>query len=111
MRPVGPGRARLLRARQRRHRRHGSQHPDRRGGRGAVEADGLTRGKGGIVCAGVEESDDAVEAMLVEQRFGRSGSKIVVEERLEGPELSLLGVTDGTDVIALAPARDYKRAL
>jgi phosphoribosylamine--glycine ligase len=76
-----------------------------------VKADGLARGKGVIVCAGVEESDDAVDAMLVEQRFGRSGSKIVVEERLEGPELSLLGVTDGTDVIALAPARDYKRAL
>src|SRR5256884_8051491 len=83
----------------------------RHDGRVAVKADGLERGKGVIVCAGVEESDDAVDAMLVEGRFGRSGSKIVVEERLEGPELSLLGVTDGTDVIALAPARDYKRAL
>jgi len=83
----------------------------RHDGRVAVKADGLARGKGVIVCSGVEESDDAVDAMLVEQRFGRSGSKIVVEERLEGPELSLLGVTDGTDVIALAPARDYKRAL
>src|SRR2546430_15045705 len=49
--------------------------------------------------------------MLVENRFGKSGATVVVEERLEGPELSLLGVTDGTDVIALAPARDYKRAL
>ena len=62
----------------------------------------------GLIVLGPEA---AVDAMLVEQRFGRSGSKIVVEERLEGPELSLLGVTDGTDVIALAPARDYKRAL
>jgi len=48
--------------------------------------------------------------MLVEQRFGRSGATVVVEERLEGPELSVLGVTDGTDVVALVPARDYKRA-
>src|SRR3989440_1475620 len=82
----------------------------RRHGRVAVKADGLARGKGVIVCAGVEESDEAVDAMLVEQRFGRSGTKIVVEERLDWPELSLLGGTDGTDVFPLAPARDYKRA-
>jgi phosphoribosylamine--glycine ligase len=82
-----------------------------REGRVAVKADGLARGKGVIVCGDVDESDKAVDAMLVEQRFGRSGATIVVEERLEGPELSVLGITDGTDVIALAPARDYKRAL
>ena len=81
-----------------------------RDGRVAVKADGLARGKGVIVCTSVDESDRAVDAMLVEQRFGRSGATVVVEERLEGPELSVLGVTDGTDVIALAPARDYKRA-
>ena len=79
-------------------------------GRVAVKADGLARGKGVIVCGNVDESDRAVDAMLVEQRFGRSGAVIVLEERLEGPELSVLGVTDGTDVIPLAPARDYKRA-
>ncbi|HEX2680232.1 MAG TPA: phosphoribosylamine--glycine ligase [Candidatus Dormibacteraeota bacterium] len=81
-----------------------------RDGNVAVKADGLARGKGVIVCSSVEESDAAVDAMLVERRFGPSGATIVVEERLEGPELSVLGVTDGTDVIALAPARDYKRA-
>ncbi len=81
-----------------------------RDGRVAVKADGLARGKGVIVCATPEESDAAIDAMLVEQRFGRSGSRIVVEELLEGPELSVLGVTDGSDVVALAPARDYKRA-
>jgi len=82
-----------------------------RQGRVAVKADGLARGKGVIVCANVEEADEAIDAMLVQERFGKSGKKIVVEERLEGPELSLLAVTDGTDVIPLAPARDYKRAL
>jgi phosphoribosylamine--glycine ligase len=80
------------------------------GGRVAVKADGLARGKGVIVCTSLEEADAAVKAMLVENKFGRSGATIVVEELLEGPELSVLGVTDGTDVIALAPARDYKRA-
>jgi phosphoribosylamine--glycine ligase len=81
-----------------------------RGGRVAVKADGLARGKGVIVCSSVAESDAAIEAMLVESRFGRSGATIVVEELLEGPEVSILGVTDGKEVVALAPARDYKRA-
>jgi phosphoribosylamine--glycine ligase len=79
-------------------------------GRVAVKADGLARGKGVIVCSTVKESDEAIDAMLVEKRFGRSGATVVVEERLEGPELSVHGVTDGTNIVALAPARDYKRA-
>jgi len=82
-----------------------------RGGRVAVKADGLARGKGVIVCDAVEEAAKAIDAMLVEERFGRSGKKIVVEERLAGPELSLMAITDGTDVVPLVPARDYKRAL
>ncbi|HEV2036655.1 MAG TPA: phosphoribosylamine--glycine ligase [Candidatus Dormibacteraeota bacterium] len=81
-----------------------------RNGRVAVKADGLARGKGVIVCTSVEESGSAIDAMLVEGRFGRSGATIVIEDLLEGPELSVLGVTDGTDVVALAPARDFKRA-
>jgi phosphoribosylamine--glycine ligase len=81
-----------------------------RHGRVAVKADGLARGKGVIICSSVPESDAAINAMLVESRFGRSGATIVVEELLEGPELSILGITDGKDVVALAPARDFKRA-
>ncbi|GAC1506162.1 MAG: phosphoribosylamine--glycine ligase [Candidatus Dormibacteraceae bacterium] len=81
-----------------------------RGGRVAVKADGLARGKGVIVCSTVGESDAAINAMLVESRFGRSGATIVVEELLAGPELSIMAVTDGNDVVALAPARDFKRA-
>src|SRR5205823_2695257 len=57
-----------------------------RDGRVAVKADGLARGKGVIVCASVEESDAAIDAMLVEQRFGRRGATIVVEERADGHE-------------------------
>src|SRR5690242_2185907 len=81
-----------------------------RDGRVAVKADGLARGKGVIVCASPQESDGAIASMLVENRFGKSGATIVVEEKLDGPELSLLALTDGTEVIALAPARDFKRA-
>jgi phosphoribosylamine--glycine ligase len=81
-----------------------------RDGRVAVKADGLARGKGVVVCTTVQQAGDAIDGMLVEGRFGRSGATIVLEELLEGPELSVLGVTDGTDVVALAPARDFKRA-
>ena len=81
-----------------------------RDGRVAVKADGLARGKGVIVCSSVEEAIGAIDAMLVQSRFGKSGATIVLEEKLDGPELSVLGITDGTDVIALAPARDFKRA-
>jgi phosphoribosylamine--glycine ligase len=81
-----------------------------RDGRVAVKADGLARGKGVVVCTNVEEAGSAIDAMLVQGRFGRSGATVVVEELLEGPELSVLGVTDGTAVVALAPARDFKRA-
>ena len=81
-----------------------------RDGRVAVKAYGLARGKGVIVCTNVEEAGAAIDSMLVEGRFGRSGATVVLEELLEGPELSVLGVTDGTDVVALAPARDFKRA-
>ncbi len=81
-----------------------------RAGRVAVKADGLARGKGVIVCSTPGEADNAIDAIMVEQRFGRSGATVVVEQRLEGPELSVLAVTDGSEVVALAPARDYKRA-
>src|SRR5579859_3151743 len=81
-----------------------------RDGRVAVKADGLALGKGVVVCGSVEEADAAIESMLVEHTFGRAGSTVVIEERLEGPELSVLAITDGQTVIALEPARDYKRA-
>jgi phosphoribosylamine---glycine ligase len=81
-----------------------------RQGQVAVKADGLARGKGVIVCANLQEANEAIDAMLVQSRFGRSGATIVLEERLDGPELSVLGITDGTDVVALEPARDFKRA-
>ena len=79
-------------------------------GRVAVKADGLALGKGVLVCDGEREAEAAIEAMLVRHAFGQAGSTIVVEERLEGPELSVFGVCDGERVFPLAPARDFKRA-
>ena len=82
-----------------------------RDGQVVVKADGLALGKGVIVCHGVAEAERAIDSMLVDRAFGRAGSTILVEERLNGPELSLMAVTDGRRVIPLAPARDFKRAL
>jgi phosphoribosylamine--glycine ligase len=82
-----------------------------RGGEVAVKADGLALGKGVVVCGSPEEADRAIDAMLVRRDFGRAGATVVVEERLRGPELTVLGVSDGRRVIPLAPARDFKRAL
>jgi phosphoribosylamine--glycine ligase len=82
----------------------------RRDGRVAVKADGLALGKGVIVCSDTAEAEAAIEGMLVHNAFGRAGAKVVLEERLEGPELTVFGLTDGREVVALAPARDFKRA-
>lgn len=81
-----------------------------REGKVAVKADGLALGKGVVVCDSAADAERAIEAMLVDRVYGRAGSSIVIEERLSGPELSVFGVTDGKDVVPLAPARDFKRA-
>jgi phosphoribosylamine---glycine ligase len=76
-----------------------------------VKADGLAAGKGVFVCSSVQEAEDAVQACLVDRRFGAAGSRVLIEERMEGPEVSVLALCDGERVLPLAPARDYKRAL
>ncbi len=82
-----------------------------REGRVVVKADGLALGKGVVVCASPEQAESAIDAMLVDHAHGHAGATIVVEERLTGPEVSLMAVTDGRRVMALAAARDFKRAL
>lgn len=84
---------------------------DDRDGKVVIKADGLALGKGVVVCAGQAEAARVIDEMLVERRYGVAGTTVVVEERLAGRELSLMAVTDGKRVIALAPARDFKRAL
>jgi phosphoribosylamine---glycine ligase len=76
-----------------------------------VKADGLAAGKGVRICADLAEAQEAVDDALVRQAFGDAGTHLVIEEFLDGPERSVFGVCDGTDVVLLCPAQDYKRAL
>ncbi len=72
-----------------------------------LKADGLAAGKGVIICATEDEAREAVGVFFEEQRFG--DTEVVIEEFLEGEELSLLALCDGENVLPLAPAQDYKR--
>ena len=72
-----------------------------------LKADGLAAGKGVIICASEAEAREAVEVFFGERRFG--DTTVVLEEFLEGEELSLLALCDGENVVPLAPAQDYKR--
>ena len=72
-----------------------------------LKADGLAAGKGVIICASEAEAREAVGVFFEEQRFG--DTEVVIEEFLEGEELSLLTLCDGDNVLPLAPAQDYKR--
>jgi phosphoribosylamine--glycine ligase len=72
-----------------------------------LKADALAAGKGVIVCPDEPSAREAVELFFTERRFGHT--EVVLEEFLEGEELSLLAVCDGERAVAMAPARDYKR--
>jgi phosphoribosylamine---glycine ligase len=72
-----------------------------------LKADGLAAGKGVIICASEPDAREALDVYFVERRFGDTA--VVLEEHLEGEELSVLALCDGESVIPLAPAQDYKR--
>jgi phosphoribosylamine--glycine ligase len=72
-----------------------------------IKADGLAAGKGVIIAADEAQARSALESLLVERRFGTE--RVVVEEHLEGEELSLLALCDGVQALPLASAQDYKR--
>jgi len=72
-----------------------------------IKADGLAAGKGVVIAGDEPAAREALDAMLVERRFG--DAPVVVEEFLDGDELSLLAICDGATALPLAPARDYKR--
>ena len=84
-----------------------------RSGSGAVvvKADGLALGKGVFVCADRDEAERAVRSIMGERIFGESGAKVVIEEFLEGPEVSVLSFTDGNVVVPMISSMDHKRAL
>ena len=76
-----------------------------------IKADGLALGKGVIIANTKEEARGAVLSMMRDKKFGESGSRVVIEEFLEGPEVSVLSFTDGKTVVPMISSMDHKRAL
>jgi phosphoribosylamine--glycine ligase len=74
-----------------------------------VKASGLAAGKGAFVCETEQEAQDALRQIVEERRFGAAGDRIVVEEFMEGEEISVFVFTDGLGYAVLAPAQDHKR--
>jgi phosphoribosylamine---glycine ligase len=76
-----------------------------------VKADGLAKGKGSIVPATVEETLEAIDTLMLARSAGAAGDRILLEEKVEGREVSLLALVDGARAVPLSPVCDYKRAL
>ncbi len=75
-----------------------------------IKADGLAAGKGVTVCETIEQSRDAIVEVF-SGKFGSAGNKIILEEKIEGPEVSIFALCDGEKLIVLPPAQDHKRLL
>jgi phosphoribosylamine--glycine ligase len=75
-----------------------------------VKADGLAAGKGVVVCSSRDEAMRAVEQIALQRVFGAAGNALVIEERLDGQEASVLAITDGSTIVTLQPAQDHKAA-
>ena len=76
-----------------------------------IKADGLALGKGVIIAQTKEEAKAAVTSMMEDKIFGESGSRVVIEEYLTGPEVSVLTFTDGKTIVPMVSSMDHKRAL
>ena len=74
-----------------------------------VVADGLALGKGVIIASSREEAENALREMLLEGRFGDAGKRILIEEFITGPEVSILAFTDGRTAIPMVSSQDHKR--
>ncbi len=74
-----------------------------------IKADGLAAGKGVLICETFEDAEQELNAMLIEEKFGDASAKVVIEEFLNGIELSVFVLTDGNSYILLPEAKDYKR--
>ncbi len=74
-----------------------------------VKADGLCAGKGVLVTASPDEATAFIERLMEKREFGEGGERVLMEEALEGEELSFIVLTDGQEILPLAPTRDYKR--
>lgn len=76
-----------------------------------IKADGLAKGKGVIIAFSREEAMNAIKEIMEDKKFGDSGNEIVIEEFLEGPEVSVLSFTDGKTLVPMISSMDHKRAL
>ena len=76
-----------------------------------VKADGLALGKGVLICEDIAAARAAIASIMEEKIFGASGSRVVIEEFLTGPEVSVLAFTDGKTVVPMVSSMDHKRAL
>ncbi|MDD6188956.1 MAG: phosphoribosylamine--glycine ligase [Clostridiales bacterium] len=83
---------------------------DEKGAPIVVKADGLALGKGVVVAATVEEAKQAVKEMMLDGKFGASGAKVVIEEFMTGPEVTVLCFTDGKTIAPMLSSQDHKRA-
>ena len=87
-----------------------SRYAAEMGGRCAVKADGLAAGKGVIVCKDMSQADEAIRRMLERHEFGEAGARILIQERLEGTEVSLHAFCDGQTAVLFPTSQDHKRA-
>ena len=74
-----------------------------------VKASGLAAGKGALVCMTLDEAHEALSAMLEDEAFGDAGAEVVIEEYMDGEEVSVFALTDGEHYVLLSPAQDHKR--
>ncbi len=75
-----------------------------------LKADGLALGKGVLICRTEKEAEEGLKEIMLDKKFGRAGDKVVVEEFLEGPEVSVLAFTDGKTIVPMITSCDHKRA-
>ena len=75
-----------------------------------IKADGLSVGKGVYICNTYEEADEALTEIMVQEKFGKAGKKVVVEEFLEGTEVSILSFVDGKTIVPMISSKDHKHA-
>lgn len=74
-----------------------------------VKASGLAAGKGAVVCETVEQAQETLHSMMADRRFGEAGRQVVIEEFMEGEELSVFAICDGSNALILLPSQDHKR--
>lgn len=74
-----------------------------------VKADGLAGGKGAIICRNLNEAEQSIRTIMIEKKFGKAGAQVIIEQFLEGQELSFMAISDGKRAVPLVSSMDYKK--